>query len=319
MTASDPTDSPTIHVIAPSGPVPEASLRAGMSIVRRSRRATWRVASNVETRAGYFAGPDEARLAGIVEALLDPGAHAVWCARGGYGATRILRPLETAMTARTAPDQGPPPLPPIVGFSDVTALLCWALARHGCRGVHGPVLTSLARVDHEDQARVLDLLDGDVPPPLEVAGPTSCTLHGGVAEGPLIVGNLEVLRSLIGTPDLPDLRGCVLGIEEVGERPYRIDRALTQLREAGALRGVAGVAVGQLHACEEPEGTMSAGATAREVVLERLEGLGVPVVTGFPFGHAPERNAALVFGAPTRLHADHGTLEQLEGVKTSRS
>ena len=152
------------------------------------------------------------------------------------------------------------------------------------------------------------MLRGEVPAPLQAEEGT--VVHGGVVEGPLVVGNLEVLRSLCGTRYMPSLAGAILGLEEVGEAPYRIDRALTQLLSSGALRGVRGVVVGQLVRCEGPD--EAPGPTAREVVVERLQTLGVPVVTGLPFGHDPAYNAALPFGAPVRLHADDCTLECLE-------
>src|SRR5690606_23954276 len=135
----------------------------------------------------------------------------------------------------------------------------------------------------------------------------------GTVEGPLIAANLEVLHALVGTRFMPSLAGAVLAIEEVNERPYRIDRTLTHLLSAGALRGIRGVAVGQLIACEEPE-TGRYGPSAHDVVVERLATLGVPVVTGFPFGHDAEHNAALPFGTRVRLAADDCSMLFLEPV-----
>jgi muramoyltetrapeptide carboxypeptidase len=148
--------------------------------------------------------------------------------------------------------------------------------------------------------------------PGSLSAETGAILHGGVVTGPLFAGNLEVLRSLLGTRAFPDLSGCVLALEEIGERPYRIDRILTQLLTSGALRGVRGVAVGQLVACDEPETGNPDSPTAEEVVLERLGVLGVPVVTGFPFGHSSDRNAALPVGSVVRLDAEHAALTMLE-------
>ena len=295
--------SPKIHVVAPAGPVPADRLRAGMAAARRLGPAQWALAENLPQRTGYFAGDDAARLAGLLTALRDPDASAVWCARGGYGSTRLLAALDR---------DAPAGLPTLVGFSDVTALLCWAWSRRGCRGVHGPVVAQLGSLPPHDAQRVWDILHATLPPPLETEAEESCVVHGGTVEGPLIIGNLEVLRSLVGTPYVPSLEGCILALEDVGERPYRIDRSLTQLQSAGVLRGVRGIAIGQFTGCVEPEGTLSAGPSAMDVLLERLEPLGVPVVTGFPFGHDPARNAAMIFGAPTRLDAAHGTLSQLE-------
>ena len=158
--------------------------------------------------------------------------------------------------------------------------------------------------------RLADLLRGQVPAPL-CAEEGTC-VHGGRVEGRLLAGNLEVLRSLVGTRYLPPMAGAILALEEVGERPYRIDRALTQMIQAGVFRGVRGVVVGQLTSCagDGPEGH----PTARDVVVERLQTLGIPVVTGFPFGHDPSEHAALPVGTRVRLNADDCTLTFLEPV-----
>lgn len=287
-------------MIAPSGPIHAERVARGLAHVRRLGAV--RLAENLEARSGYFAGDDSARLRALDGALRDSDATVVWAARGGYGATRLLARLDpnTVVGKR------------IVGFSDVTALLCWAWVAAGEPSIHGPVVGQLDELGEDDRARVRDLLAGELPIPLIADGSTGASLHGGRVEGTLIAANLEVLRSLIGTPFMPDLDGAILAIEEVGERPYRIDRALTQLLASGSLRGVAGVAVGQLHGCEEPADGGSRGWTASEVVEERLGRLGVPVVAGFEFGHAPGSNAALPFGVRARLDADQGALEILE-------
>ena len=292
-----------IHVVAPSGPVAAERFSRGHAILRRSLDAHWVLAPNLHEQVGYFAGPDAERLSTLHRAFGDPDASAILCARGGYGATRLLAALD--------PERFREHPKTLVGFSDVTALLCWAYVRAGMRSIHGPVVTQISTLDPEDVERLVDLLRGEVPMPLVAAEGTS--IHGGRVEGPLLGGNLEVLRSLVGTRYMPSLQGAVLVLEEVTERPYRIDRALTHLLSAGALRGVRGVAVGQLTRCEEPDDG-HVGPTAEQVVVERLETLGVPVVTGFAFGHDPHRNAALPFGARVRLDADACSLEFLEPV-----
>lgn len=291
-----------VHVVAPSGPVADARLRRSLPLLARSLGEPT-LAPNLGVREGYFAGNDELRRASLDAALRDDRARIVWAARGGYGLTRVLDRLDPRPLREHAKL--------LVGFSDVTALLCWAYVACGRASLHGPVVAQLAELPPDDVERVLDLITGEIASPL-VAEHDAMVLHGGRVEGPLIVGNLEVLRALIGTPFMPSLQGAILAIEEVGERPYRIDRALTHLLASGALRGVRGVAVGQLHACAEPEHGGSHGMSAREVIEDRLGRLGVPVVVGLPFGHAPTRNAALAFGVPTRLDASLGMLEQLE-------
>lgn len=294
------------HVVAPSGPVPAERLDRGLRVLRRHLDCDLILASNIHEQEGYFAGSDRVRAASLHHAFADDNARAILCARGGYGATRLLNALDPGHL-RTNPKL-------IVGFSDITALLCWAWVRAGLRSIHGPVITQLSTLGPDDIDRLLSLLRGEVPAPLEAAEGT--VLSGGTVEGSLIAGNLEVLRALVGTRYMPSMSGAILAIEDVGERPYRIDRALTQLISAGALRGIRGVVVGQLTRCEEPEGGQY-GPTASQVVVERLSTLGVPVVTGFPFGHGSDRNAALPFGARVRLAADDCTLMFLEPVASA--
>jgi muramoyltetrapeptide carboxypeptidase len=290
-----------IHVVAPSGPVAAEKLARGVKVLRRALRADVHLAANVHEQEGYFAGSDAVRLDALHAALADNDSDAIVCARGGYGATRLLGALD--------PERMRDHPKPIVGFSDITALLCWARMRAGVASIHGPVVTQLATLPPDDIDRLVDLLEGRVPSPL-VAEPGT-VIGGGTVDGTLIAGNLEVLRSLVGTRYMPSLQGAVLALEEVGERPYRIDRSLTHLLSSGSLRGIRGVVVGRLLACDEPE-EGHVGPNAHEVVVERLSTLGVPVVTGFEFGHGPSRNAALPFGGKVRLHADDCTLEFLE-------
>ena len=292
----------SIHVIAPSGPVPADRLARALARLRpHFGKPT--LAANLGLREGYFAGDDAQRLDTLHTALRDERAAVIWAARGGYGATRLLDRLD------------PSPLRErgklLVGFSDMTALLCWAWVTGERPSIHGPVLAQLDELPEDDRQRLWTLLAGELPEPL-IAEDDASVLHGGRVEGRLIAGNLEILRTLIGTPFMPSMSGAILAIEELGERPYRIDRALTQLIASGSLRGLRGVAVGQLHACVEPEGGGSQGWSAREVIEERLGRLGVPVVIGLPFGHAPTRNAALAFGVAAQLDADQGALEQLD-------
>jgi muramoyltetrapeptide carboxypeptidase len=281
-----------VAVVAPAGPVPRERFEAGERILSARYHLVYE--ERVFARTGYLAGSDEERLAELNAALRDPTAKAVICARGGYGLMRILGELDAAAFAR-APKA-------IVGFSDVTALHAWA-AKAGVPTIHGPVLGQLGDLPAGDTQSIIDLLEGAPVRPLDGLLPW---VGSGIAEGRLLGGNLEIVSRLVGTPWAFDLRDAILLLEEVGERPYRIDRALTQLLLSGALAGVRGVVVGDLINCHEPKPPSS---TAQEVLVERLGRLGIPVWGGAPIGHGG-RNRAVPLGVRARLSA--GTLEFLE-------
>ena len=299
-----------VHIAAPSGPVPRDRFDAGLARLKACLPdVEIELAANLEAEEGYFAGDDRTRLKALQAALADPSIDAIIAARGGYGISRLLGQLDPA-GLRRAPKT-------LVGFSDCTALLCWALTKAEMASIHGPVITQLGGLDDEDLDHFLELLRGEEPRTL--VAEEGAVLHGGRVQGRLIGGNLEVLRSLLGTPYFPDLRGAILAIEEIGERPYRIDRCLTQLMSSGALRGVRGIAVGQLIGCGEPASSKVRSPSAHSVVVERLEGLGIPVVTGFPFGHDFLHNAALPHGSMVELLADAAALYFLEPATEARA
>jgi muramoyltetrapeptide carboxypeptidase len=132
---------------------------------------------------------------------------------------------------------------------------------------------------------------------------------GGTAEGPLLGGNLAVLTRLLGTPYLPPLEGAVLLLEDVGERPYRLDRMWTHLALAGVFRKVRGIALGSFTRCEETDADYS----GEEVLRELAASAGLPCAAGFPIGHG-ERNEPVPLGVRVRMDADSRTLTFLESA-----
>jgi muramoyltetrapeptide carboxypeptidase len=288
-----------IRVVAPSGPVPPEAFAAGVEVLRG--RYDVRYDDGVFAREGYLAGSDERRLGELAAALADAEARAIVMARGGYGLMRLLPFLDGAALAARPRS--------IVGFSDGTALLAFA-ARAGVAAIHGPVVTQLGNLATADQRALFDRL--------ETPGP-SVLLDGldglipGRVRGPLLGGNLEVFSRLIGTPWLPDVTGAILFIEDLGERPYRIDRLLTHLDLAGLFSVVGGVVTGDFSGCREPEATRATSPTAEEVLVERLGRLPIPVALGGPFGHGT-RNRALPYGTLCELDTGTGTLTALEGA-----
>lgn len=290
-----------VRIVAPSGPFDPEAFEKGLAVLRDRLGLVPRMRDDIHARTGYLAGDDTRRLAEWHEAASDPEARAIWCARGGYGAMRLLPRLEAARIFH------PPKV--FVGFSDITALHV-LLNRNGLVTVHGPVVTQLGGLPDDDQAALFRLLEEPSP------GLLLKDLEGvvpGRARGPLVGGNLEVFSRLLGTPFMPDVEGAILLLEDLGERPYRIDRLLTHLDSAGVFSAVAGVVVGDFSGCVEPEATRASQPTAVEVIEERLSRLAIPVAIGAPVGHGT-RNVALPHGAMVELDARFGTLHAVEGA-----
>jgi muramoyltetrapeptide carboxypeptidase len=281
-----------VGLAAPAGPVDPDRLAAGcawlegagFTVVRRD---------DLLSRRGYLAGDDERRAKELAELVADDAVDAILCARGGYGCHRLVSRLdpEAFRAARK----------PLAGFSDVTTLLLWQLRCAGLAGFHAP-MPAQTRSRECDREALVRLLCGEAPPRPAMAGTPG---GGGCAEGRLVGGNLTVLATSLGCPWEPDLDGAILLVEDVAERPYRLDRALAQLAAAGKLGGLAGVGVGSFEACEDESYPTP---TACEVVEEALRPLGVPLVTDLPFGHG-ERNVPWPVGAPARIDGDAGTID----------
>ncbi len=285
-------------MIAPSSPFDAASFEVGVARLRTRYEVTF--GAGLHERNGYFAGDDARRLAELRTALADPGIDAIVAARGGYGAARLL--------ARLSVDEIRAARKLLVGFSDITALhALWA--RAGVRSLHATMVCGLGRDSHDDaqRARWVRAAEGEIPS--QVRDLRSLTPSRKAVSGRLLGGNLAVLASLVGTPHLPDLAGTVLFLEDIGERPYRLDRMVTQLRLAGLLDRVAGIVLGTFTDCAPGKD----GVTAEDAIAGCLTGLDVPVLTGVPTGHVDD-NLELPFGARVVVDPAAGTLAFLEGL-----
>ncbi len=286
-----------IALIAPAGPVTEATIETAL---RRCHDFGFEPmpGSAIRARTRYLAGRDEERAADIVAAIRSDAA-AIWALRGGYGTMRTLEhvDLEALLDRPRA----------FIGFSDNTVIHL-ELLRLGLVSFHGPhsgyrdftattdrVFRSLLM--GSGPAGVLPLPDGCAP----------VTLSPGVAEGPLVGGNLAIMAAVCGTRYQPDTRGALLFLEDVGEPAYRIDRMLMQLRLAGLLDDLAGVALGDF---SPPDPLPDDEPPVLDVIAELLEPLGVPVLAGLPFGHERE-NWTLPVGVTARLDASAASLEIL--------
>ncbi|MBA2946650.1 S66 peptidase family protein [Streptomyces himalayensis] len=289
------TPGARVAVVAPSGPVPEERLQAGVDILR-----AWDldvvVGPHVLDRHAefsYLAGADEDRAADLQSAWCDRSVDAVLCARGGYGAQRMVDLLDWDAMRAAGPKV-------FLGFSDITALHEAFAIRTGLVTLHGPMV---AGVDFLKNTRAQEQLRATLfdPESVRTISSSGAPLVPGRAHGITLGGCVSLLAADLGTPFARrSAGGGILMIEDIGEEAYRLDRILTQLLRAGWLDGVAGIALGSWVECGPPE-------EVRAVLADRLGGLGVPVLEEFGFGHC-EGALTVPFGVAAELDADAGTL-----------
>jgi len=279
-----------VGIASPAGPSAPSLLRQGMALLK-----AWGyrpiVGRQSRRRKGYLAGSDRERAAELNDLFTDPEIKAVLCARGGYGTMRILDALDYEGIQRH---------PKIVmGFSDITALLC-ALHRHArLVTFHGPMVTGLPTLPVSVQNRVQAVLKGDFS--LRIPLPKGSKVPSGKVAGRLIGGNLTLLSHLIGTPFEPPWEGAILFLEDCGEAPYRLDRLFQHLRLRGIWEMVSAVLLGSF---------TGPGGKGLPVSLIRsfFSDIPTPVWTGFPIGHG-RRNLPVPFGVQALLNGNQGLLQ----------
>jgi muramoyltetrapeptide carboxypeptidase len=294
-----------VGIVAPSSPPPDPA-GVGRSVAALERLGFKPLLGrNVRRRNGFLAGTDRERAGDLMEMFTHRKVKAIFCLRGGYGAGRLVNLLDFSAIRKN---------PKIfVGFSDITILHCALLTRANLVSFHGPMLYSaLSRPDVPDftvKSLFRTVMEAAPPGGIAVGGSRRhvATLRGGRASGRLIGGNLSLLCTTIGTPWQPPFDGSLLYFEDIGERPYRFDRMLTHLLNAGLLQRVAGVAIGVNADCDEKKKGREYRQSTRDVFGDRLLPLKVPVVVGLPFGHV-KRNATIPVGVQATLDADQGDL-----------
>ncbi|MEU9664190.1 LD-carboxypeptidase [Streptomyces bobili] len=284
-----------VAVVAPSGPVVEERLQSGLDLLRGWDLDPFAAPHVLDRHGelGYLAGTDAERAADLQRAWCDPFVDAVICARGGYGAQRVVDLLDWDAMRAAGPKV-------FLGFSDSTTLHEAFAVRLGLVTLYGPVA---AGIDFVKNARAQDHLRATLfaPETVRTLTSTGTALAPGRARGVTLGGCLALLATGYGTPHTrPGARGGLLLLEDVGERPYALDRALTQLLRTGWLDGVAGIALGSWAQCGPYE-------ELRPVLADRLGGLGVPVVEELGFGHC-DGALTVPFGVTAELDADAGTL-----------
>ena len=249
---------------------------------------------SVFAKQEYVAGPADVRAAAIRSAWRDPSIAGIVAVRGGYGSAQVL-PLLDPAEARAARK-------PFVGYSDLTAMLTFLTMNCEMVAFHGPMLDGRLGRGHEGYDR--DSFEKALcrrEPIGELSPPGLETIARGEARGMLLGGTLTQVLASIGTPyAFSPPQGYVLFLDEVGERPYRLDRMVTQLQQTGLLAKASAVVIGELPRCDEPSGI----PTARAVMADLFKNFPGPVLFGFPSGHTIGPAFTLPFGVMSRVVAD---------------
>ncbi len=286
-----------IGIVAPASPFEPSDLYGGIDLIE-SMGFRVRFSREIFNRSGFLAGTDEARAAQLNDAFNDNGIQAILCARGGYGSMRILPYLDYE-AIRCHPKL-------FMGFSDITALLCAFYQRSGLISCHGPVISTLLHAGSKTMDSVFNMLTNA--DPLSIFLENGIILRPGKACGPLICGNLTTLCHLVGTPYQPVMHGHILMIEDHGEKPYRIDRMLTQMKLAGVFTGLQGVGLGSFDNCGETDELF-------EIVIRTFYSMQIPILAGFEIGHGSE-NMAVPFGRFSILDTDRREMTISSGPET---
>ena len=257
-----------------------------------------------------MAGSPELRARDLMSMFLDPGIDAIQCLRGGYGSAQIIPYLDFQLIAAHPK--------PFIGFSDITALHTALLCFTGMATFYGPSLTTVggAQMSNFTAQRFLQVIGGETTGqvPRDPDDPFVQSFAPGKASGRLVGGCLSDLLFTMGTPWELNLEDAIFVFEEVGSSPHAIDRGLLQLEQAGKLKGMRGVVIGDLADCDWGDGGGSPWPrtkTLEEVLEERLGSLGVPVIYKLPFGHSTHF-ATLPLGVQATLDASTCTLEVTE-------
>lgn len=281
----------TVALTAPAGIVYDESEFDRMQNVLESMGLNVVFGEYVRERYGYLAGTDHQRARDLNRFFANPDIKAIIAVRGGWGTARILPLLDYDMIREN---------PKIYcGFSDNTTIHLALLKYCGLTSFHGPNGTSEWTALTKDNFRSV-LMNGEES---EFRSNSEVsTLIPGIVDGWLVGGNLSILATSLGTPYQPDTEGAILFTEDIGEEPYKVDRMLTHLKEAGALDGIRGFIFGRCTNCRGPS---SSQFSLREVLLHHIRPLGVPAIMGADIGHDPD-NFTVPLGIQARLDADQG-------------
>jgi muramoyltetrapeptide carboxypeptidase len=298
----------TVGVIAPSSGIDDEDFAKAMQNMSNLGFKT-KVGKYTKSVNGFLAGTDRERLEDLHWAFSDKEIDAVWCIGGGYGATRFMPNIDYKLISKN---------PKIfIGYSDITALHTAIYQNCGLVTFHGPVATSTFS-EYAKKHVVNALMNPAANYKIELSPDNIASeekhfkteiIAKGKARGKLIGGNLSLLTAMSGTPfGLRNTKGKLLFIEDVGEKPYRLDRMFVQLKQSVNLRELAGIALGIFENCDAPN---NKSQTVLDVVKDQLGNLGIPVIYGLSFGHIRDQ-FTLPIGIEAEMDTENATMIFLE-------
>lgn len=300
----------TIGLIAPGYAIKPEILKEAIFTLQEMGFKTFHT-ERIIGNHGYFSNVDIERATDLNEMFANPKIDGILCARGGYGCTRIMGMIDFE-NIREHPK-------PLIGFSDITALLNGINKETGLITFHGPVGSTLndpysIRRLQEVLMQPKDLLTIENKEPLDFEKKENpeyerYIITEGIATGKLVGGSLTLLNALIGTPHEVDFTNALVCLEDVEEAPYRIDRMLTQLIEGETFTKAAGILFGVCAGCNSATNPKS--FSLKEVILDRIRPLNIPSVYGMSFGHV-ENNFTFPIGITAKLDTQKMTLQLLE-------
>jgi len=293
----------TVGIIAPSSGFRHDDMEAGWAELLRLGYQPFSLPTIAE-RDLYFAGSVQRRVNELHAMFARPEIKAILCARGGYGSSYLLPHLDLDLI-RANPKI-------FVGCSDVTTLLTWFCDAAHLVTFHGPMVAGdLARPAGFDEPSWLAALASGEGYQREFGSADVEPLREGIAEGVLYGGCLTLLCASLGTPFEIQTRGTILFIEDRGERPYRIDRMLMQLKLARKFEGVQGIIFGEMIDCEERG---ARDYTLQQIVMRILTELRIPIAFGLKSGHVSNGSITLPFGVRAKLSVGRTVSLQYDGA-----
>lgn len=278
----------TIGVCAPSACFDIDTFNKGVQILK-DLGFKIEIPEPIFEKKRYLAGDDIMRAQVIEQLFADPEVDGIICARGGFGALRMLNHMDWSLIAECSK--------PFMGFSDITAVLLTMIDRCDMPVIHGPNLVSLAAAHNETIDSFYQILTGDACPEINFKDDV---IFSGKAAGILKGGNLSTISYLVGTRFHPDFNNCIFFMEEINEPAYKIDRMLTHMKMAGVFDGITGVAIGSFTRCENEN-------YIPQIFSEIFQDFNIPVLSGLNAGHG-SINLSLLMGTQVQISSQDMTL-----------